>query len=390
MNTIDQRILIPAPPDTVWEYISNIQNNPQWQSDCLDVKFLTTTHRGTGTRWRKTSARGKTHVVEIKTWYERLGYEYEIIDGVSYKSNQGMIRLQDTPEGTIVQWTFHYEPSGILGGMRNTLATKRNIDNTVVESLWALWQHINQLVKTDDSAYTAKSLIREAPDVQERSQYTPRHPSVLNREGDSEILKPTIQINEPPISQDDTKPRPTVTLTEKSDHVSEPDFLDDVAAPKDNAATEIEGLNAETNPAQKTEVHSDDPAKIDDVQNIPVVEMSDAPDESSGLTAPVLNRDRFELPQIEEEVSQRDIREAPTTSLEDTSEVSVFDVFGLPKPSESEQIRTSDIREQLAATATSSASVKAESPAPADTNTGRTGLRILMRRKSIKIRQAGN
>ena len=73
MNIIDQRILIPTSPENVWGYISDINNNPNWQAGCRTVSFLTIAHKGQGIRWRYTAKRGREYVVEVTAWYDRLG-----------------------------------------------------------------------------------------------------------------------------------------------------------------------------------------------------------------------------------------------------------------------------------------------------------------------------
>src|SRR5687768_12356722 len=117
MNTIDAAIHIPAPPRVVWDYISDITNNTRWQIDCRSVTFLTSKKEGPGTRWRTTSDKGNDQVVEITAWYEGLGYQYTFIDGAPFRESIARIRLQEIPEGTVVQWTLTYEAGGVLGGL---------------------------------------------------------------------------------------------------------------------------------------------------------------------------------------------------------------------------------------------------------------------------------
>ncbi|MCA9904460.1 MAG: SRPBCC family protein, partial [Anaerolineae bacterium] len=123
MTTIDHRILIPVPQNVVWDYIGNLANNVRWQVDCSNLSFLTTRQEGVGTRWRASSEKGKEYVVEIRAWYEGLGYEYSFIDRPPFRTAMGRIRLQEIPEGTVVQWTLEYELGGMLGGVRNSLST---------------------------------------------------------------------------------------------------------------------------------------------------------------------------------------------------------------------------------------------------------------------------
>ena len=211
MTTIDHRILIPASPHVVWEYISNISRNPKWQVDCESISFLTEKHDGPGTRWRCATAKGHEHVIEITAWYNGLGYEYVYVDGPGYEENRGRLRLQEIPEGTIVQWTFTYTLGGLFGGMRDSLGKRREIDATMADSLRKLYTQL----KTQSALSTtpqgeSKALIREAPDVEARAHYTPRHPSVMQEQFDPEKTVPTASlskagaiVDEPPVADDD-------------------------------------------------------------------------------------------------------------------------------------------------------------------------------------------
>src|SRR5215213_728479 len=181
MTTIDHRILIPAAPDVVWNYVSDITHNPDWQVDCTDVIFLTSRREGPGLRWRYAAPGGHEMVIAITAWYNGLGYEYYFVDGTPFRENKGRIRLQEIPEGTIVQWTFTYELGGLLGGMRNSLGMRRQIDQTISDSLKTLWQKIKQSTGAS-RVLEPKSLMRDAPDVEARSAYQPRHPSVVDVE----------------------------------------------------------------------------------------------------------------------------------------------------------------------------------------------------------------
>jgi hypothetical protein len=256
MTTIDHRILIPAGPEVVWTYVSDITHNPDWQIDCSEVIFLTSRREGPGLRWRYSTPGGHEFVIAVTAWYNGLGYEYYFVDGTSFRENKGRIRLQEIPEGTIVQWTFTYELGGVLGGMRNALGTSRQVDQTISESLKQLWQKLKQ-TGAGARPYEAKSLMREAPDVDARSTYTPRHPSPV---GDNVIrssqpmarpvpnLPPIeaeppiteddgqqISIFEPPVTEEDTRQRRAVAVVE--DEISavpdeidaEPEFLDRMA-----------------------------------------------------------------------------------------------------------------------------------------------------------------
>lgn len=225
MAIIDQRILIPARQEVVWAYLSDLSKNAEWQSDCQGVSFLSTKHDGAGTRWRSTTDRGKDTVLEITSWYNGLGYEYVYVDGVPLSNTKGRLRLQEIPEGTVVQWTFSFEGGGMLGAGRNA----RQFDATMAASLKALYKQIKAFNQSDEMV--ARSLMREAPDVEARAAYKPRHPSSLTDTGaevtEDAVLMPApdepkldaqdagmvaaIDLSaEPPVAVEDTKPRPAL------------------------------------------------------------------------------------------------------------------------------------------------------------------------------------
>ena len=118
MSLIDQRILVVAPVETVWTYVSDPALLPKWNRGCKQVSVLTTKPTGIGTRRRCVGENGKAVVEETTVWFENIGYEYVVIDG-PYKDFKGRFRLQAVPEGTMVNWTVDYHLRGVLPGVRN-------------------------------------------------------------------------------------------------------------------------------------------------------------------------------------------------------------------------------------------------------------------------------
>jgi uncharacterized protein YndB with AHSA1/START domain len=326
MTMIDQRILIPASPDVVWELISDLASNPKWQVDCRSVSFLTSLRDEPGTRWRTTHANGHETVQEITVWYDRLGYEYKYVDGAPYREATGRIRLQEIAEGTVVQWTFTYEMPGVIGGLRNSLGTKRQIEAMMIDSLKGLWRHINQAGGSQQFR-EAKSLMRDALDYEQRAHYKPRHKMVGSGEERPEApiaqaaTKPLIP--EPPISDEDTKPRPSVALP-KNEPVeippvepipADPDFLFRPAT-----------LQPETPPP---------------VQR-PSVEI--AAFQEPKLAEPV-TPERVSS-ELDPQLTTAERRAILDTSEMDTAKVSIWEVFGLPRPSETQQMRAVQLQQE--------------------------------------------
>ncbi len=202
MNELDQTILIAAAPDAVWAYVSDLNQNPAWQSDCQSVVFLSKQRSGKGTRWRYRNLSDKEYELEITAWYDGLGYEYRYLDGRA----RGRIRLHEIAEGTTIQWTLSYETQGRLGGMRNALGLKRNYRKFMDDSLLALQVTVRRSIGNDNS-FEARSLMRDSLAYEARVNYRPRHPSSLRDGAGAPSLPP---IEEPPVLEEDTRPHPAL------------------------------------------------------------------------------------------------------------------------------------------------------------------------------------
>ncbi len=369
MHTIDQRILIPSSRDFVWDYVSEITNNSQWQTSCQDVRFLTQSQKGQGIRWRYSVGSRRDFVIEVTAWYDGAGYEYTIVDGVTYKQNRGRIRLQEIAEGTIVQWTFSYEPKGLLGNMRNSLMTRRSVEQSIIESLWALWRIITDKQRQNgDQNFTAKSLMRDAPDVEERSKYRPRHS--ISSYTDEPLIE------EPPVAEGDTRPRPDEVVPSTIN--DEPDFLTSVDSPfapprPVETLAPIEADKPEQPPIEATPPPPIETTADSPVQSAPspIDEKPPAAEQRSQQYGPA------PIPEPRDEPPARDL------SDEDTSTISVFELFGLPKPSETQEIEAVTLEaDPITAPPTD--------PAPAPTlpsAEGRTGWRLRYRSTLVKLRR---
>lgn len=437
MTIIDHRILIPTSPDAVWEIISDINSNPHWQVDCQAISFLTSLRAGPRVRWRCTSPSGDESVIETTAWYDGLGYEYTYIDGAPFRTSKGTLRLQEIPEGTVVQWTLNYEVGGLVGGVRNALSVRRSFNNRIVESLKALYAYVKETGKTRQS-HEARSLMRDALDYEARAQYVPRHPSrYIERASEDEDqadirLVPSAEpaIVEPPVSDEDTRPNPV--LTTDSEPTGAPASATQEASqvrPQEEPAAETEESAAP--PPAPAEAESDEwaagtaqgPLDLARFQRPPYLEPAPsaipspiteepAPTEAPPEPAPDTPQPEppatTEAPATETAADIVDKPETPAaeppsaepaaeaaapepaadesdtpfpalapkrepgpgidTSQMDTREISIWEVFGVPPPSETDRIKAiTDEQLQEADAASTTPPPAAETPAPAST-----------------------
>lgn len=387
MNIIDHRILIPKSPETVWQYISDLTKNTAWQVDCEKVSILTTSHlTGPGVRWRYTTTSGREYVAETTAWYDKLGYEYKFVDGSPFRESLGRIRLQDIAEGTIVQWTFSYDLGGILGGVRNAIGTKRQVENVMMESLRTLWKVIQQTAP--DEKHAPKSAMRDAPDYEGRMQYKPRHPSNKPVEPDM-VFKPPTRIPEPPVAEDDTRPRRPVV-------VDEPQPVVTVTTPEPVLPVVVDAVEKLTPVAEEKPVvlPVPEPAKVTEtVEKVPAQPPEELAREVVEFAIPVPSEDISAHKPTSFTATETRLQEtAPLAKYAntDTAEISVFELFGLPKPSETQEMRaitaTLDELESVVAVPT----VEKIAISAPELFPQRIGLRIIQRRKRANVRRPGS
>ena len=330
MNVIDLEILIPASPEFIWRFLGDPSALPKWQEDVSSVSFLSTQRDGQGARWRASSEKSNDVVVEVSAWYDTLGYEYRLMDGASFADNQGRIRLHEVTDGTLVRWTFQYEAGGLFGGLRNAMRLKRSTTNQLQASL----RNLHQLIMQESggiSTHEAKASVREAPDVDERHSYQPRHPSAFHEETPAEVAEDATEAASyrqpvaydefeaapaPLLANTDTKPNPVV--------ISSADDQELLIAP--------EPAPDDTKPIRIGPPLIETPAAPD--APLPEPRLPETRRPEPRLPETPLPEPRLPEPVIEPEPLSRPAAAALPSATRDSAHLSVFEVFGLRKPSE--------------------------------------------------------
>lgn len=177
MTLIDQRILIDAPSDVVWGIVSDPARVAGWHAGYTSISVLTTQPVGVGSRRRCTLKNGKSVIEEVTAWVDGLGYEVSIVDGGPYREYQGRIRLQPGPDGTSVQWTISYRRKGVLGGVKDWLSGRRQMAEMMAASLRQLRRQVDDLGRRMQEDDRARFLIQGRLNVDQRAQYQRRHPT---------------------------------------------------------------------------------------------------------------------------------------------------------------------------------------------------------------------
>jgi len=342
---------------------------------------LTTQSTGVGTRRRCTLVTGKDVIEEITAWVDGWGYEYRLVEGGPYKTLQGRVRLQAGPDGTSVQWTLAYQPRGVAGALRDRLGGQRGVQEMMAASLRQLRRAVEELGVRLDDEYSARVAIRDRLNADERAQYQRRHPSpemveTAANELDEAAPQPPVVAELPGAEgkpsvrpEDDTEPKPPRELREALAAQEPPaapvyvpatqaDVPPEHAAFAPPAAPPAEAVPDASPPAENEVIP--DYKRATPPRGIPAVRPSAAPvpaepvpppidvspppaPESPGpdQIRPVRAPSAVSVPPRQEmQIALADDRVRPSplavpqTPKHDTGELSIWEVFGLRRPSE--------------------------------------------------------
>lgn len=354
MTLIDQRILIPAPIQTVWLIVADHHQLPQWRSDVTTVSLLSTKSDTVGTRRRITPTGSHKDIIEeITAWYAGVGYEYHLIQGSTFKNFVSRVRLQSTPDGTIVQWTIAFEVGGLLKRVLTGRRRRKRLENITATSLRQLRRHIEQLGVKLDQNYRDKRSIQKAPDAQHRAEYgaklaaqiEPQSPSIGAQTSDQ--LARSLAAEEPPIRLDDTPSVPKVPppsfITEALSVNVDEEVSQDFAPPisqEDTKPTSPVILTDSSAPIEP--IVAPQQSKIEDTPlTDPVIENVSAnhkvdtkPKRPADIDRASTKKSSKKLALEDTDPSKKTIRSdlPPPTAKRDTGEISIWDAFGVNRP----------------------------------------------------------
>lgn len=344
MTLIDQRILIPAPAQAVWQIIADHRLLPQWRSDVQTTSILTTRSDSRGTRRRITPRSSRKDIIEeITVWYDGVGYEYHIVDGSPYKAFFSRIRLQATPDGTIVQWTMTFELGNLFKRILQGRGHRRRLEKLAVESLRNLRRYVASKGITIDAQHREKTRIKEAPDADARAEYGAKIIATKT---------PDPLIDEPPIRIEDTPSVPRVVppsfLAEAMKDVAPPPLAPAQEQEPKEDTRPVKPITDEQAAAQSA-VETPPPARV-------LPEPAIDPISDTKPKKPVF------APHTEAPDPSAKEDMPPPTDKRDTGQISIWEVFGLERPKD----ELTKIIDDLKTPAPDAAPI---TPAPVDANT---------------------
>ncbi|HLY27082.1 MAG TPA: SRPBCC family protein [Aggregatilineales bacterium] len=386
MTVIEQRILVEAPVEATWPYVADPTLITKWNRACKQIAVLSTQPTGLRARRRCIGDNGRTVVEEITAWLEHIGYEYVVVDG-PYQSYRGRFRLQAIPEGTIVNWAVEYRLKGPMSGLRNVTSFRRWHEDLMTDSLRTLRRAVEASGVHFDPSQHAKYAMQSGPGAEARASRTVslgeddlpdlssmpssapasfESPGVGNLAGRmgmaepggiefvNEATGPANAVQAP----DDTKPRPPKGLQEAiaAQNAAEPPVpsrykangddnqlseldrirqsvgqtvpISMVAPPREadpeTQTMEILPPKAQSQPpkAAKRLFSSPAPDTLPEVSSTPPTPLAEPRTGRGGTSGPMPSVSASNVPPVD---------------AHDTSEISIWDVFGVQRPSERSQ-----------------------------------------------------
>ena len=433
MTLIDQRILVDAPPQVVWDYVSDPDKITLWHTGYSKISVLTTQRTGLGTRRRCTLASsGKDIIEEITAWVDGLGYEYVLIEGGPYRSMRARVRLQAVPDGTTVQWTMLYTPKGFLGALKNFFGGRRKTQRMMAESLRQLRRRIDELGLRMDAEYRQRVAMRERLDAAQRAQYQPRHAtaetSAVEAAPQTAPAPSPAPQPEPPTIAPPPAPVPTAAG-------AVPSFVHDLLGGGGEATGEADSHVADTEPkppagwkeALAEQGITPPKSAMPTPQSTPVVTDAPLPGDpaiSKAPTRPLPPRPEAEvevptvssepdyrrptpprgIPPVRQQVVTTPVDPAaplpaerpmgrpahlpPPTSPRDTGEVSIWEVFGVTPPSAQDADALEDLIASVSARKLAHRRRQARTKCPPNVRYAglRVGLRLRLMWRAVRVR----
>jgi ligand-binding SRPBCC domain-containing protein len=449
VTLIDRRVLVDAPPDAVWQILSDPNALARWHAEYTSVSLLTPDKIGVGTRRRCTIPNRKDVIEQITAWVEGRGYEYTHVEG-PYRDFRGRIRLQASPDGTSIHWTIAYQPKGLLGQLRELFGGKRRRYEMMSKSLKALRREIDALGVRMDADARAKVGIHERLDAEERANYQRRHPTPPAPESAPEPAAPSpaepppaaADPNEPAIPPD-SEPSFVAELTSQLQASDEPDYshtadtqpkrppgLDDAiaeqqaqpgkgeAAPQDTAPPAPTPADQSRIPAHMrvTPAHGTPTVPPQD-DTTPAVESPrepDAPDDTpvtgdetppparptpaptaepeptpSTPQRPVPPPESPPISELEDDTQPTKPGLPPQTPKTDTGEISIWEAFGLERPSEQDEVALDTLLKSVEARRIQKLRVAGKTPkrpVPVRQPPRTLGLRLRLALQAVRVR----
>lgn len=132
-DTVTERVVVRADPDTVFDVIGDVASYPQWQDEVKSVEVLESDEDGWPSRVRFVlDAKIFTATFVLRYAYTDSAISWTLVEGDQLRRNDGSYELADQGDGsTLLTYTLVIEPSVPVPGMLRRRAAKRIVDGAL-------------------------------------------------------------------------------------------------------------------------------------------------------------------------------------------------------------------------------------------------------------------
>jgi ribosome-associated toxin RatA of RatAB toxin-antitoxin module len=132
-DTVTERVVVRADPDTVFDVIGDVASYPQWQDEIKSVEVLESDEDGWPSRVRFVlDAKIFTATFVLEYAYTDSAISWTLVEGDQLRRNDGSYELADQGDGsTLLTYSLVIEPSVPVPGMLRRRAAKRIVDGAL-------------------------------------------------------------------------------------------------------------------------------------------------------------------------------------------------------------------------------------------------------------------
>lgn len=142
MVAVQGEIVIDRPPDEVFDFVADEENEPRYNPQMRLAKKVTEGPIGVGTSFRAEMT-GRGRVVPMTIQFTEYDRPHRLAERVHMKSMDltGGLTFQPVDGGTRMRWSWNLEPHGALRFMGQVVASMGRRQE------WRIWTSLKQLLE---------------------------------------------------------------------------------------------------------------------------------------------------------------------------------------------------------------------------------------------------
>lgn len=147
---IEVVIELPYPPETVWDYVSDLRRGTEWMADAVSIDVTTDTTSGVGTAFECVTKVGVFKTTDVMTVIEWEQPRVLAVEHSGSVTGTGRFTLEPTDDGTRLTWSEHLTLPWRYGGQLTEPAARRVLRKIFMGDLHRLRAKLMERADTAD------------------------------------------------------------------------------------------------------------------------------------------------------------------------------------------------------------------------------------------------